>query len=65
MGLGSGIQDPGSGKNLSAAIWDLRSRNLGQKGIRSRIRIFNTGFVTTYILGRQPLAKALRIVVVF
>jgi hypothetical protein len=39
MGLGSGIRDPGSGKNLFR-IPDLGSR--GQKGTGSRIRIRNT-----------------------
>ncbi len=39
MGLGSGIRDPGSGKNLFR-IPDPGSR--GQKGTGSRIRIRNT-----------------------
>jgi hypothetical protein len=42
MGLGSGIRDPGSGKNLFR-IPDPGSR--GQKGTGSRIRIRNTAWM--------------------
>jgi hypothetical protein len=40
MDLGSGIRDPGSGKNL---FWIPDPGSRGQKGTGSRIRIRNTG----------------------
>ncbi len=57
MVLGSGIRDPGSGKNLFQ-IPDPRSR--GQKGTGSRIWIRNTGFCVRSVSGldfRFPVRK--------
>ncbi len=56
MGLGSGIRDPGSGKNLFR-IPDPRSRGKTTPDPRSRIRIRNTAGKATQVKAMSVLAK--------